>query len=141
MKPCRATLGFVLLASIVPFFGCTDAYKQRYIAKHVLGLSEDEVKLAGRAKSVPFEDLNFDINIARKTFTIQISSGKWEILGFGTGCAPTETTNELMLSGIAGIPNPSGGMKSHTDQRIPGRKLHVTFLNEDGTKREIFHER
>jgi hypothetical protein len=131
----------MLFASILPFFGCTNPFKQRYIAKHVLGLSDQEVELAGRAKPVPFEDLKFVVKNSRTRYTIEISSDKWEILGFGTGCASTASTYELMLDGIAGIPNPSGGMKSHTDTRISGRKLVVTLLNEDGTKREMFREK
>ena len=137
MKHNRAIPVSALFSLVALIPGCSDAYKQRYIARHVLGESEEIVALAGRAKAIPFEDLKFDVKLHRKTYTIQISSAKWEILGFGTGFSGSD----LSLDSFAGIPNPSGGMKSYTDTRTPGRKVHVTFLNADGTQREIFRER
>ena len=137
MKHHHAISGAALFALVSMIPACSDAYKQRYIARHVLGYNEEQIALVGRAKAIPFDDLKFDVKLHRKTYTIQISSAKWEILGFGT-CF---SGSDLSLDGIAGIPNPSGGMKSYTDNRTPGRKVHVTFLNDDGTQREIFRER
>lgn len=138
MKSLRTTLGVTLLASILPFCGCSDAYKQRYIAKNVLGLSDQEVELAGRAKLVPYDDLKFAVKNSRTRYTIEISSDKWEILGFGTGFSGS---NELTLDSFAGVPSPSGSTKTFSNKKDRGTKLLVMFLNEDGTRSEIYREK
>ena len=136
MKFKRVTRGMapLLMAALLP--GCTDPFRQSYISKHVLGLTGSELELASRAKAVPFEDLKFDFQTTRSHLTIRISSDRWRILGFGSGF----NNGTVILSEIAGIADPSGSTKSHTEPRIPGRKLRVEFIDEDEIHREIFRE-
>lgn len=125
------------LIAVALFSGCTDAFRRNYIAEHVLGMSGSELDLARRAKAVPFEDLKFEFQSSRKQLEIRLHADQWNILGFGLG----SNGDTILISQIAGIPDPSGSTKTITEQRIPGRKFKVAWVGEEGERREIYRER
>lgn len=151
MKPsrCRLFISLILGSALIASLpGCAN-YKARFIAKHVLGYSDEEVDLVGRAKPIPFEDLHFDVKSTSRKLEVRISSGKWEIIGFGTyigslrGPSGQDDPNvtEIGLDFMAGIPNAGGGHQSYEEIRIPGRKYVVTFEDSKGKRREVYRDR
>lgn len=121
-----------------------------FIAKHVLGYSDEEVDLVGQAKLIPFEDLRFKIQSTSTKLKVEISSSKWEVVGFGTYGGPLRNPSgpkdrnvtEIGLEDIWGIPNPAGGRKSYEEDRFPGRKYAVIFVSSTkGERREIYRDR
>ena len=117
--------------------GCTDAFRQNYIAEHVLGMSGNELDLVRRAKAVPFEDLKFEFQSSRKQLEIRLHADQWNILGFGLG----SNGDTILISQVAGIPDPSGSTKTITEQRFPGCNFKVAWVDEEGEWREVYRER
>ena len=125
------------LIAVALFSGCTDAFRRNYIAEHVLGMSASELGLARRAKAVPFEDLKFEFHSSRKQVVIRLHADRRNILGFGLG----SNGDTILISEVAGIPDPSGSTKTITEQRIPGRKFKVAWVDEEGEWREVYRGR
>jgi hypothetical protein len=117
--------------------GCTDAFRRNYISEHVLGMSGSELDLARRAKALPFEDLKFEFQSSPKQFEISLHSERWNILGYGIG----SNGDTILISEVAGIPDPSGSTETITEQRFPGRKFKVVWVDEEGEWKEIYRER
>ena len=125
------------LIAVALLSGCTDTFRRNYIAEHVLGMSGNKLDLARRAKAVPFEDLKFEFQSSRKQLEIHLSADRWNILGFGLG----SNGDTILISEVAGIPDPSGSTKTITEQRIPGCNFNVAWVDEEGEWKEIYRER
>lgn len=125
------------LIPVALFSGCTDTFRQNYIAEQVLGMSGNELDLARRAKAVPFEDLKFEFQSSRKQLEIRLHADRWNILGFGLG----SHGDTILISQVAGIPDPSGSTETITEHRFPGCKFKVAWEDEEGERREIYRER
>jgi hypothetical protein len=125
------------LIAVTLLSGCTDAFRRNYISEHVLGMSGSELDLARRAKALPFEDLKFEFQSSPKQFEISLHSERWNILGYGIG----SNGDTILISEVAGIPDPSGSTETITEQRFPGRKFKVVWVDEEGEWKEIYRER
>lgn len=125
------------LIAVALLSGCTDAVRRNYIAEQVLGMSGSELDLARRAKAVPFEDLKFEFQSSRKQLEIRLSADRWNIIGFGLG----SNGDTILISEVAGIPDPSGSTKTITEQRFTGCNFKVAWMDEEGDWKEVYRER